>query len=210
MKNKEPGITENPVLFESHLKMILVKWTNTKGIVRFWKSVRRIMKNKKTNERSFDHIAVVVPVTNEGKIVFISQFRATVGAVLAGEEEKINESGYQVIEFPAGVVDEEGKNVLSIAAKELQEEAGFSAKSWTILNEGTVSAGMSFEYATEFLARLLERVPRGETEEEKGITVYEIPLSGALKWLEEKRKEGFVLDSRVKPLTFMVQVLLSK
>lgn len=204
----EKAIIETPTVSMNRLKTMIIKWKNADGKHRTWEAVRRVMKNNKTNIDSFDDIVVVVPITDEGEIVFISQFRATVGAVLAGSEELIDESEIQIIEFPAGVVDEEGLTKKDTAMLELAEEAGFGARRLQIINEGPISAGMSFEYVTEYLALDLYPVPKKDGDEERGITVYRVPLKGALEWLEQKEKGGFVIDSRVKPLISLVKEYL--
>lgn len=199
------SITETPTTSTDRLKTVIIEWTNTFGLKRLWEAVRRVMKNQKINIGSYDDIVVVVPITDEGKMIFISQFRATVGAVLAGNEERIEESKYQVIEFPAGVVDAEGSTKKETAMLELMEEAKYAARNLIVINEGTISAGMSFEYVTEYLATGLHPVQDIKGDEQSNITVYAVPLAEAKEWIEKKRLEGFVIDSRVKPLVSLVK-----
>lgn len=203
-KNGMKGIEEMPAVLENHLRHISIKWLNTKGKIRRWEAVRRLMENKETNKNSFDDIVVVVPITDEGEIIFISQFRATVGKIFAKNEEVIDESKYQVIEFPAGIVDA-GRTKAETAIMELSQEAGYSARKLKIINEGPVSAGLSFEYVTEYIATDLYPVPKSGGDEESEITVYRIPLNSAIEWLKERKEKGCVIDSRVIPLISLVR-----
>lgn len=202
---KERSIIEIPTVATNRLKTVIIEWVNTFGKKRRWEAVRRVMKNETTNVDSFDNIVVVVPITDEGKIVFISQFRATVGSVLANKSMLVDESRYQVIEFPAGVVDVSGMTKLETASQELAQEAKYLAVKWRIINEGPISAGMSFEYVTTYLATRL--IPNSDCsgDEQSKITVYEIFLSEARDWIEKKREEGFVIDSRIIPLVSLVK-----
>lgn len=202
------AIIETPTVSINHLKTVIIEWSNTDGRKRRWEAVRRVMKNKKTGDGSFDNIVVIVPITDEGEIVFISQFRATVGAVLAGNEESIDESRYQIIEFPAGVVDEERLTKKDTAMLELAEEAGFGVRGLQIINEGPISAGMSFEYVTEYLATDIYPIPDSKGDEQSKITAHKVPLNSAIQWLEDRKKEGFVIDSRVRPLVSLVKEIL--
>lgn len=203
---KKKFITETLTVLMKHLKTVIVEWKNTNGETRKWEAVRRVMKNKTINAMSsFDDIIVVVPITNEGKIVFISQFRATVGSIIAEEQSLVDESKYQVIEFPAGVVDASGATKLETANRELAEEAKYLAIEWRIINEGPISAGMSFEYETVYLATRLTPNSDFPGDEQSKITVYEVLFSEAKEWLEKKKQEGFVIDSRILPLISLVK-----
>ncbi len=202
---KEKSIIEMLSISTNRLRTVIIEWTNTLGIKRRWEAVRRVMKNQKINIGEFDDIVVVVPITDEGKMIFISQLRATVAVVRAGNEERIDESEYQVIEFPAGVVDSAGLSKEETAMLELMEEAKYGARNLIVINEGTISAGMSFEYVTEYLATGLHTVLGVKGDEQSKITVYEVPLTEAKEWIEKKRLEGFVIDSRIKPLISLVK-----
>lgn len=202
---KEKSIIEMLSISTNRLRTVIIEWTNTLGIKRRWEAVRRVMKNQSINIGSFDDIVVVVPITDEGKMIFISQLRATVAAVRAGNEERIDESKYQVIEFPAGVVDSAGLSKKETAMLELMEEAKYGARNLIVINEGTISAGMSFEYVTEYLATGLHPVLGVKGDEQSKITVYEVPLTEAKEWIEKKRLEGFIIDSRIKPLISLVK-----
>ncbi len=208
MENVITGIKEMSAILENYMRIVSINWVNMFGIARRWEAVRRVMKNKETNKYGFDDIVVVVPITDEGEIIFISQFRATVAAVFAGDEKLIDESRYQVIEFPAGVVDDQGKNKTETALSELAEEAGLGTQELQVINEGAISAGLSFEYVTEYLARDVFAVEKTGGDEQSKITVHKVSLNSATEWLEERKREGYVIDSRVIPLVSLVKEII--
>lgn len=86
---------------------------------------------------------LIVPMTDDGRVVVERQFRYPLNAVL--------------IEFPAGKRDP-GETPLETAKRELREETGYAATAWTHL--GTVH--MTVSYSTEaielYLAQGLEQL----------------------------------------------------
>ena len=87
--------------------------------------------------------ALVVPVLPDGNLVAVRQFRYPVGAVF--------------LEFPAGKIDP-GETALSTARRELTEEAGYTATSFTPLGRIHSVVGYSDEAIDFFLAEGLEFV----------------------------------------------------
>ncbi len=94
--------------------------------------------------------AVIIAVTQEGKIPLVKQYRYPFDKVL--------------IELPAGKLDA-GEDPLVCAARELKEETGYSAKNVKRLGSIYTSPGYSSEELYLFLATELEA---GETELEEG------------------------------------------
>ncbi len=88
----------------------------------------------------------IVPVTGDGRIVMVRQFR------LAADEE--------LLEIPAGLMDP-GEEPLESAKRELREETGFTAEKWTHITEFYPSAGFTDEYIHIFMA---ENLTPGETD----------------------------------------------
>lgn len=86
---------------------------------------------------------VIIPVLPNGKLLLERQFRYPVGQAF--------------IEFPAGKIDPD-ENPLDCAARELQEETGYRACSWTYLGRMHPCIGYSNERIEIFLARNLEYV----------------------------------------------------
>ena len=81
--------------------------------------------------------ALVVPVLPDGNLVAVRQFRYPVGEVF--------------LEFPAGKIDP-GESALSTARRELAEEAGYEAKSFTPLGRVHSVVGYSDEVIEIFIA----------------------------------------------------------
>ena len=63
-------------------------------------------------------IATVLPITADGQVVFVRQYRHGVGQVL--------------LELPAGTFDP-GEAPLAVAKRELAEETGYVAEKWTAI-----------------------------------------------------------------------------
>lgn len=65
------------------------------------------------------------------------------------------------------------------------------------LGSGAISAGMSDEMITTFLARELTRVGPGGGDETEDIKVFEVPLGEVDRWLSDRLANGAVLDVKV-------------
>jgi ADP-ribose pyrophosphatase len=94
---------------------------------------------------------LIVPVLPDGRLVLERQFRYPVGAVM--------------LEFPAGKIDPD-EAPLGTAQRELAEEAGYRADTWTKLGTIHPEIGYSTEFIDIFLARDLhyvgQRLDEGE------------------------------------------------
>jgi ADP-ribose pyrophosphatase len=86
---------------------------------------------------------LVVPVLPDGRLVVERQFRYPVGAVF--------------LEFPAGKLDP-GEAELATAQRELAEEAGYVATTWTLLGRIHSVVGYSNEAIDFFIAEGLTHV----------------------------------------------------
>lgn len=139
-------------------------------------------------ERTNAHaIVAMVPVTDDGKLVLIEQYRAPVRST--------------VIEIPAGLVGdiegEEDINLVDAARRELIEETGFDAAEFIYLTAGPPSPGLSTEHVTFYLARGLTRVGPGGGDDDETIVVHEIPAADVHGWLDEMRSSGHFVDPKV-------------
>ena len=94
---------------------------------------------------------VILPVTDEGKILFVRQYR--IGA------------GSELLELPAGMVNE-GEDPDPAAARELREETGYEAGEITRLGGFYASAGYCSEYLYAYLARDLKWNPLPQDDDE--------------------------------------------
>ncbi|HEY6050259.1 MAG TPA: NUDIX hydrolase [Thermoanaerobaculia bacterium] len=130
-------------------------------------------------------IAILVAITEEGRVLFVEQRREPVGA--------------DVLELPAGLAGDEGEaeDPMEAANRELEEETGYRAAEIEILTEGPPSPGLSDEIVTFYLARRLTRVGRGGGVGAEDIRVHEVPFDRAFQWLEERRAAGRLVDPKV-------------
>lgn len=131
-------------------------------------------------------VVVLVPVTEEGEIVLVEQFRTPVGK--------------NVIELPAGLVgdhEEPDESILKAAKRELKEETGFEAAELELLMECPSSAGMSDEILSFVLARGLRRIGPGGGDDSEDIQVHVIPLEEVDQWLRKQQAAGKPLDPKI-------------
>lgn len=94
---------------------------------------------------------VLVPVTDEGKILFVTQYR--LGA------------GKELLELPAGMINE-GEDPDPAAERELQEETGYESLNIIKLGGFYASAGYCSEYLNIYLARDLKWNPLPQDDDE--------------------------------------------
>lgn len=122
----------------------------------------------------------IVAITEEGKVVLVEQFRPPVGQ--------------SVIELPAGLVgdvaDAEDEPIIEAAKRELLEETGYTAKTWSELGSGFSSPGLTDESITLFLARGLKKAGPGGGDKSEDIKVHEIPIGEVLDWLNENKMQA--------------------
>ena len=98
--------------------------------------------------------ALAVPVTPEGKLVLVRQYRfATQGRIL---------------EFPAGTI-EPNEDPAETIRREIEEETGYRAQRWKNLGEFFLAPGYSDEIIYAFLAQdleLLDQPPKQDADED--------------------------------------------
>lgn len=82
-----------------------------------------------------------------------------------------------LLELPAGKLDEEGEGPLETAKRELAEEIGKAADHWEHLHSFYSSVGFTNEEVHVYLATGLRDVPQPETEEDERIDVVACPLA---------------------------------
>ncbi len=108
--------------------------------------------------------AAVVALDHEKRLCLLRQYRYATGGWLW--------------ELPAGKLDS-GELPLTTAQRELEEEAGLTARHWEPLGSIISSPGVFTEVVHLFLARDLSRVPTN-TEEHELIEIHWIPFTEAL------------------------------
>jgi 8-oxo-dGTP pyrophosphatase MutT (NUDIX family) len=122
-----------------------------------------------------DRAVAVVAVDEDGKVVMLEQFRHPLRR--------------RLWELPAGLMDVEGEAPQSAAARELGEETGLSAGSWSILVDVASSPGFTDEAVRVFLATDLTEIGRqGEiTDEEADLKIVRVPLVDAVTGIFDGR-----------------------
>lgn len=110
----------------------------------------------------------VVALNEQGQVAIVHQYRRSVGKHLW--------------ELPAGLLDIKGEDELSGAKRELQEEAGLSARGWEVLADIVTSPGFCEEAVRIFLARDLSEVEKlhGTGDEEEDMSFAWVDLDQAV------------------------------
>ncbi|QCX13723.1 NUDIX hydrolase [Enterococcus faecalis] len=109
----------------------------------------------------------MIPLTAEGKIVLVKQFRKPLEQV--------------ILEIPAGKIDPGEENQLETTAmRELEEETGYRAGQLTYINSMYLSPGFANEKLALYLATDLQKVenPRPQDEDEI-LELYELTIAEA-------------------------------
>ena len=117
-----------------------------------------------------DGFASVVPVTEDGKVVLVRQWRQPLGSF--------------TLELPSGRVDK-GEDPRAAAERELFEEAGFRAVGLEHLVSVHTSTGRSNEVCHLFRCRAGWDPGGPRPEPTEFIRVVELPLEEALKGISE-------------------------
>lgn len=112
--------------------------------------------------------AVIVPVTTDGRVLFIRQFRYATGGYL--------------LELPAGLIDE-GEDAEETAKRELLEETSYEAGTVRELCKVYISPGYTEEVTTIFLAENCTPVEY-EDDQDEPIQILPVPLSEIQGMLE--------------------------
>ena len=148
----------------------------------------RLAEKQKTTERIFDgkilHVArdtvelpngheavrekivhvgavCILPVTADGQVYVERQFRYPLGRVIT--------------EVPAGKLDSDEEDILEAAKRELKEETGLTAKTWTDLGLFYPAAAYCDEVITMFLAQELEQTGQ-KLDDDEFLDVVKLPL----------------------------------
>ncbi len=174
MKKDVTRIKEKKITWEGKfLRSVLITYSDSSGTVREWESFERV---------NCKGIVAIVPVSDEGEVLLIRQFRPPV-------------NGY-VIEFPAGLNDR-GDTLEEAAQRELLEETGHTASEMVFIAEGPLSSGASDEIITAFLAKGLEFRGIGKRDETEDIEVLKVPIQEFSQRVFELRRKGNYVDLKV-------------
>jgi len=130
---------------------------------------------------------VIVAVTSDRQLVLIEEYRHPLSA--------------RVVELPAGLVgDEPGtgeEDLVEAAKRELFEETGCVSQQWRHLIEGPSSPGLTNEHYTMFLALDAKKVGAGGGDDSEDIHVHMVPLDQVETWLQERQRQGLLVDPKV-------------
>ena len=114
--------------------------------------------------------AVIVPVTEEGKIVLVRQYRHGVEEVL--------------LELPAGCM-EPGEEPEVSAHRELSEETGYTGGAWKFLFKLCPDASKSSNYAWCFVAEGVKKTQGQHLDETEELEIVEMTIPEVRKALRE-------------------------
>ena len=130
---------------------------------------------------------VTIAAAIEGRMLLVEQYRPPLRA--------------NVIELPAGLAGDApggADEALEAAAlRELEEETGYRAARLERMFAGPLSAGMTTEVVTFFLATGLARVNDGGGDGAERIVVHEVPVGDAERWLADQASAGKLVDPKV-------------
>jgi ADP-ribose pyrophosphatase len=121
--------------------------------------------------------AVVVPVTDDGKIIMVTQHRFPVDKVL--------------LELPAGKLSK-GEDPKLCAIRELEEETGYKSDDVQELGSIYTTPGYSSEQLWIYLAKDLKPGNHNREEGEYGMEVFELTLDE----VEQKIFSGEIVDGK--------------
>jgi 8-oxo-dGTP pyrophosphatase MutT (NUDIX family) len=130
----------------------------------------------------------VIALDDADRVLLIRQYRHPVGAFL--------------FEPPAGLLDEPGELAWGTAARELAEEAGYTAEDWRVLVDVYLSPGGSSEAIRVYLARGLTPLPLGRPKTNEAEEAF---LPRAWVGLDDAR--DLVLDGSIGSPSAVVGIL---
>lgn len=146
--------------------------------------------------RGCDGVVIILPMTDDGRVIFVEQYRAPVGKY--------------VIEFPAGLISDrkglKGESIAQAAKRELLEETGYSAKRITKVLVGPASGGSSADIITMVRAHGLKKIGEGGGDHSELIRVHTVALSRVLPWLKKMERKDRLIEPKIYAgLFFLMQ-----
>lgn len=123
--------------------------------------------------------AVAVIAVHDGRLLFVKQYRHAVGQVL--------------LEIPAGKL-ESGETPLSCGKRELEEETGMQAATWTDLGKTVVSPGFTDEVIHLFRAEGLSDGDGPAHDADEFIELERLTLDEALAAIHD----GRIIDAKTQ------------
>ena len=131
--------------------------------------------------------AVILAIDADDHVLLVEQYRVPLGKAC--------------LELPAGLIGDDGgspdENPAEAAARELEEETGYSAARIEVIGEFYSSPGMVSESFTLVRAHGLTKVGPGGGTESEDITVHRVALSALPQFVESARLRGLGIDVRL-------------
>lgn len=132
---------------------------------------------------------VILPITNDGKIILVKQYRYAVGKTL--------------LEIPAGKL-EKGEDPTEAAVRELEEETGCRAVKIRKFGNLVPVAGYSSEIMHGYICEDMEDTMEQKLDEDEFIEIVKLPIEE----VKEKILSGEIQDG--KTVAFVLKYLMSK
>lgn len=133
--------------------------------------------------------SAVLPVDADGNVYLVRQFRAPIDRVL--------------LEIPAGKLDSADEDRLLAAKRELKEETGLEADSWTHLTDTFTTPGFSSERISLYLARELH-AGESQPDEDEFLNLVKLPFREALEMV----LHGEIRDAKTQIALCMANQLI--
>jgi ADP-ribose pyrophosphatase len=146
--------------------------------------------------KNFNGVVLIVPITDDGKVVLIEQYRTPMGT--------------KVIEIPAGLIGDQDhladEDHAAGANRELHEETGYEADHMELLTSGAPSAGSNTVILSIFKATGLRKTGPGGGDHTEDITVHEVPIPELRAWLKHREAQGNIIDLKVYAGLFLAGI----
>ncbi len=126
----------------------------------------------------------VIALTDDRELILTEQYRRPVDR--------------RVMDWPAGLVGDEGDNDAEhTARKELEEETGYTCERVELLATGPTSPGITSEIVSFYAAIGAKKKSDGGGVGGEDITVHTVPVDDIENWLQEKQREGVLIDLKL-------------
>ncbi len=132
----------------------------------------------------------VIPVTDEGEVIFVNQFRYAIGRV--------------TIEVPAGKL-EKGEDPTEAALRELSEETGITAGKIESLGAIYTSPAIIDEIIYMYIATDLKQGEQ-HLDEDEFVNVVKMPLAEAVDMV----MHGKIMDAKTEAIVLKAEKYLNK
>jgi ADP-ribose pyrophosphatase len=133
---------------------------------------------------------IIVPVDDEGNLLFVRQYR--------------HAAGMDLLELPAGTLEKD-EDPAVCAAREIREETGFAADNIQKIGDFYLAPGYSTEFMHVYLARQLRHDPL-EADADEFLSLEKIPFGEAM----QKAQRGEMPDAKSLAALLLARKYLEK